>query len=102
MKVLNEALDRVEDCYKKKIRLKKNELSKALRAENNVLLPGVRIVSAARLETVLPAVEKAADHLNDFSQPNFGLKPDFVPPLGRKQEVLSEVRFTERPAGIRR
>jgi hypothetical protein len=32
MKALNEALDRVEDRYKTKIRLKKNELSKALRA----------------------------------------------------------------------
>ncbi|WP_457302220.1 hypothetical protein [Phyllobacterium sp. P5_D12] len=73
MKVLNEALDRVEDHYEKKIRLKKDELSKALRADNILLLPGVRIVSA-RLETVLPAVEKAVDHLNDFSQPNFESK----------------------------
>ncbi|WP_324764733.1 hypothetical protein SO078_27800 (plasmid) [Sinorhizobium meliloti] len=91
MKGLNEALDRVEDSYEQQIRPKKDELSDALRADSRLLLPRVRIVSAARLETVLPAVEKVVDHLNEISQPGFRLKPDFAPPFARKEEVLLEV-----------
>ncbi len=91
MKALNTALDRVEDSYEKQILPKKEELSKALRDDNKLLLPGVRIVTAARLATVLPAVEKVVDHLNEISQPNFRLKPNFVPPFARREEVLLEV-----------
>lgn len=91
MKALNEALDRVQDSYEKLIRPKKDELSRDLRADGRLLLPNVRIVSAVRLETVLPAVEKVVNHLNEISQPGFRLKPDFVPPFARKEEVLLEV-----------
>ncbi|MBB3236708.1 hypothetical protein [Phyllobacterium endophyticum] len=91
MKALNEALDRVEESYEKQILPKKNELSSALRGEPKLLVPGIRIVSASRLETVLPAVEKVADHLNDISQLNFRLSPDFIPLFARKEEVLLEV-----------
>ncbi|MDR6633831.1 hypothetical protein J2X72_002631 [Phyllobacterium sp. 1468] len=91
IKALNEALDRIEESYEAQIRPKKDELSKAIRGEPKLLVPGVRIVSASRLETVLPAVEKVAEHLNDISQPNFRLNPDFVPPFARKEEVLLEV-----------
>lgn len=91
MKELNEALDRVEDSYENLILPKKKELSRDLRADRRLLLPGVRIVSAVRLETVLPAVEKVVNHLNEISQQGFRLKPDFVPPFARKEEVLLEV-----------
>jgi len=90
-KELNEALDRVQDSYEAIIRPKKDELSRDLRADGKLLLKGVRIVSAVRLETVLPSVEKVVDHLNELSVPGVRLKPDFVPPFARKEEVLLEV-----------
>ena len=91
MKALNGALDKVQDSYEDQIQPEKKKLSKALRDDKTLLLPRVRIVEAARLETVLPAVEKVVDHLSEISQPNFRLQPDFVPPFARKEEVLLEV-----------
>ena len=90
-KDLNEALDRVQDSYEAIIRPKKDELSRDLRADGKLLLKGVRIVSAVRLETVLPSVERVVEHLNELSAPGVRLKRGFVPPFARKEEVLLEV-----------
>ncbi len=84
-------LDKVEDSYDAEIRPKKKELSLALRGDHKLLLPDVRIVASERLETVLPAVEKVVQHLNEISQPTFKFPRNFVPPFARSDEVLLEV-----------
>jgi len=55
------------------------------------LMPGVRIVRAVRISTVLPAVTKLKDHIDEISRPAFKFTADFVPPFARPEEELLEV-----------
>jgi hypothetical protein len=66
-------------------------LSEDLRADNKLLLPGVRIVASLRVEAELPVVQKINKHIDDISNPKFKFPPDFVPPFARPEEALLEV-----------
>jgi len=85
------AMDALLETYKAEIKPKKQQLSEDLRADKTLLMPGVRIVRAVRISTVLPAVTKLKDHIDEISRPAFKFTADFVPPFARPEEELLEV-----------
>lgn len=91
VRALNQAMDVMEDSYLKQILPKKKRLSADLRADKQLLLPGIRIVASERLEADLPVIEKTVEHINEITQPKFKFPADFVPPFARPEEALLEV-----------
>ena len=88
---LQSAVDTVLESYKTEIKPKKEQLNLELRADKKLLLPKIRIVAAARIGTVLPAVRKVNDHIKDVSDPDSTFPPDFVPTFAKPEEELLEI-----------
>lgn len=88
---LFESKNKLITSYEEEILPQKKRLSSDLRADNRLLLPGVRIVRAARIGTVLPAVTRVEDHIREMFDSGFRFRSDFVPPFARRDEELLEV-----------
>ena len=88
---LQAALKSVLDSYGDEVRPKKRTLSKDLRADNKLVMPGIRIVASERISTVLPVAETVQNHIRDISRPDFKFPPKFVPPFARPEEALLEI-----------
>jgi hypothetical protein len=88
-KSLNREIDKVQDTYQAEIVVRqKQPLSKALRDDPKLLLPGVRIVASVRIEAKLPSEAKIQRHLEEIKDPNFVLTPEYLPPFAKLDEAL--------------
>jgi hypothetical protein len=85
------ALTAAHESYKKKVMPEKKTLNGDLRADSQLLLPGVRINSSARVGTVLPMAQTIKDHIRKVTNPQFIVTVDFLPPFARPDEWLLEV-----------
>ncbi len=85
------AIDILVQSYRKEILPEKRRLSADLRGDNKLVMPGVRIVAAERISTVLPSVTRVKAHIDEIFRPAFKFPRDFVPPFARTGESLLEV-----------
>lgn len=91
IQALHKVLDIVEDTYAAEILPKKQKLGADLRADKKLLLPGIRILAAVRVNADLPVVEKIAAHVDEISDPRFTFRPEFVPPFAERDKALLEI-----------
>ncbi len=88
---LQQALGKVEASYAEQILRKKEALSRDLRADSRLLLPGIRIVASVRVETSLPAGDKVVAHISEVLKTKFKFPRDYVPVFAKPEEALLEV-----------